>query len=142
MLHLAITKSTTTTTAHPYILKKKVQHNPPLKMLYSAITKSTTTTNNPPLFTQMSYLAITKKYNIIHPLTNVVFGYYQKYNITHPQSCIWLLPKVQQQPPITQTLLKVQHNPPPKDVAFGYYQKYNNNNNNSPPLYTQKKSTT
>ena len=35
--------------------------------------------------------------------------------------------KVQQQPPITQTLLQVQHNPPPKDVAFGYYQKYNNN---------------
>ena len=32
--------------------------------------------------------------------------------------------------PITQTLLKVQHNPPPKDVAFGYYQTYNN----SPPL--------
>ena len=26
-------------------------------------------------------------------------------------------------------LLKIQHNPPPKDVAFGYYQKYNNNPN-------------
>ena len=96
-------------------------------MLYSAITKSTTTTNNPPLFTQMSYLAITKKYNITHPLTNVVFGYYQKYNITHPLKMLHLV--------ITQTLLKVQHNPPPKDVAFGYYQKYNN----SPPLYTKKK---
>ena len=61
MLHLAITKSTTTTTAHPYILKKqKYNITHPLKMLYSAITKSTTTTNNPPLFTQMSYLVITK----------------------------------------------------------------------------------
>ena len=120
MLHLAITKSTTTTTAHPYILKKNItkKYNitHPLKMLYSAITKSTTTTNNPPLFTQMSYLAITKKYNITHPLTNVVFGYYQKYNITHPLKMLHLV--------ITQTLLKVQHNPPPKDVAFGYYQKY------------------
>ena len=60
-------------------------------MLYSAITKSTTTTtNNPPLFTQMSYLAITKKYNITHPLTNVVFGYYQNYNITHPLKMLHL----------------------------------------------------
>ena len=30
-------------------------------------------------------------------------------------------------------LPKVQHNPPTKDVVFGYYQKYNNN----PPLFTQ-----
>ena len=30
-------------------------------------------------------------------------------------------------------LKKIQHNPPPKDVAFGYYQKYNN-----PPI-TKKK---
>ena len=96
MLHLAITKSPTTTTAHPYILKKNVtkKYNitHPLKMLYLAITKSTTTTtNNPPLFTQMSYLAITKKYNITHPLTNVVFGYYQKYNITHPLKMLHLV---------------------------------------------------
>ena len=97
MLHLAITKSTTTktTTAHPYILKKNVtkKYNitHPLKMLYSPITKSTTTTNNPPLFTQMSYLAITKKDNITHPLTNVVFGYYQKYNITHPLKMLHLV---------------------------------------------------
>ena len=46
MLHLVITKSTTT--VHPYILKKKnvtkknnITH--PLKMLHLAITKSTTT---------------------------------------------------------------------------------------------------
>ena len=33
----------------------------------------------------------------------------------------------------------MRHNPPPKNVTFGYYQKYNNNN--SPPLYTQKNVT-
>ena len=53
---------------------------------------------------------------------------------------------------ITQTLLKVQHNPPLKDVAFGYYQKYNithplkmlylaitksTTTTNNPPLFTQ-----
>ena len=44
MLHLAITKSTTT--AHSYILKKNVTKKyditDPLKMLHLAITKSTT----------------------------------------------------------------------------------------------------
>ena len=103
----------------------------------------------------MLHLAIAKKYNITHPLTNVAFGYYQKYNINPPKfyttqtqhkqppnkCCIWSFPKVQHNPPpnkcCIRLLPKVQHNPqnftqhkhntnnPLTNVAFGYYQKYN-----------------
>ena len=58
------------------------------------------------------YLAITKKYNITHPLEMLHSAITKSTTTT----------------PITQTLPKVQHNPPPKYVAFGYYQKCNNNN--------------
>ena len=72
----------------------------------------------------MLHLAITKSATTTPYYSNVT----KKYNITHALKMLHLaITKVQQQPPITQPLLKVQHNPPPKDVAFGYYQKYNNN---------------
>ena len=49
-----------------------------------------------------------------------------------------VITKITTTTPYYSNVTKVQHNPPPKDVAFGYYQKYNN----SPPLYTQKKNVT
>ena len=77
MLHLAITKSTTTLLKKKYNITKDVafgyyqkynnitkKYNITLKMWHLAITKSTTT-------------LLKKKYNITK---DVAFGYYQKYN--------------------------------------------------------------
>ena len=83
-------------------------------MLHLAITKSTTTT---PYYSNITKSRRSKKYNITHPLKMLHLAITKSATTT---------------PLFTQTLLKVQHNPPPKDVAFGYYQKYNNN----PPIYS------